>query len=72
MVSVFFVISGYVLSVKVLGLAREGRYPEVYKSVASSVFRRGLRLFVSCEYYTTTAKKTSGTERHATKALQLP
>ncbi|KAI4152493.1 MAG: hypothetical protein L6R39_001799 [Caloplaca ligustica] len=48
MVSVFFVISGYVLSTKPLRLAREGRFEELQHSLASSTFRRGPRLFVPC------------------------
>ncbi|KAL8728437.1 MAG: hypothetical protein Q9166_005399 [cf. Caloplaca sp. 2 TL-2023] len=48
MVSIFFVISGYVLSTKPLKLARQGRYEELSENLASSVFRRGPRLFVPC------------------------
>lgn len=46
MVSVFFVVSGYSLSTKALGLARQRRYDELYRSVASSTFRRGPRLYI--------------------------
>ncbi|ETN40957.1 uncharacterized protein HMPREF1541_05237 [Cyphellophora europaea CBS 101466] len=48
MVSIFFVISGYVLSTKPLKLARLGRTAEVYECVASSTFRRGPRLYIPC------------------------
>jgi peptidoglycan/LPS O-acetylase OafA/YrhL len=46
MVSVFFVISGYVLSYKAIRLMRAAQYPELLGSLASSVFRRGMRLFL--------------------------
>ncbi|KAL8713678.1 MAG: hypothetical protein Q9220_002204 [cf. Caloplaca sp. 1 TL-2023] len=48
MVSIFFVISGYVLSYKPLALARQGRYEELLVNLTSSTFRRGPRLFVPC------------------------
>ncbi|KAL9010257.1 MAG: hypothetical protein Q9173_004789 [Seirophora scorigena] len=48
MVSIFFVISGYVLSTKSLRLAREGRHEELLSNLASSTFRRGPRLFIPC------------------------
>ncbi|KAL8648269.1 MAG: hypothetical protein Q9210_005093 [Variospora velana] len=48
MVSIFFVISGYVLSTKPLRLAREGRHEELLSNLASSTFRRGPRLFIPC------------------------
>lgn len=44
MVAIFFVISGYVLSYRSLKLAREGRPTQLLDSLASSVFRRWLRL----------------------------
>ena len=44
MVAIFFVISGYVLSYRSLKLAREGKPAELLDSLASSVFRRWLRL----------------------------
>lgn len=44
MVAIFFVISGYVLSYRSLKLAREGKPIELLDSLASSVFRRWLRL----------------------------
>lgn len=43
-VSVFFVISGYVLSHKPLRLIRSQEYPDFQKSITSSVFRRVIRL----------------------------
>ncbi|KAL8948057.1 MAG: hypothetical protein Q9222_005724 [Ikaeria aurantiellina] len=48
MVSIFFVISGYVLSNKPLALARQGRYEELLVNLTSSTFRRGPRLFIPC------------------------
>ena len=45
MVSMFFVISGYVLSSKPLKLLRRGSWDQVFHAISSSVFRRGLRLF---------------------------
>lgn len=48
MVSLFFVISGYVLSTKPLRLAREGKTEELLGNLASSTFRRGPRLFIPC------------------------
>ncbi|KAL4986125.1 acyltransferase family-domain-containing protein [Aspergillus falconensis] len=46
MVAIFFVISGYVLSYKPLKLIRSQSYEETYVTLASSTFRRGLRLYV--------------------------
>ncbi|KAL4974862.1 acyltransferase family-domain-containing protein [Aspergillus desertorum] len=46
MVAIFFVISGYVLSYKPLKLIRRRSYEETYVTLASSTFRRGLRLYV--------------------------
>ncbi|KAL8771410.1 MAG: hypothetical protein Q9209_003078 [Squamulea sp. 1 TL-2023] len=48
MVSIFFVISGYVLSTKPLRLARQGRYLELLENLSNSAFRRGPRLFIPC------------------------
>lgn len=45
MVIVFFVISGYVLSHKPMKLMRSGKFEELQRVLASSVFRRGIRLF---------------------------
>lgn len=46
MVTIFFVISGYVLSHRALGLARQKQYAALLKSLSSSVFRRWLRLML--------------------------
>lgn len=47
MVDIFFVISGYVLSVKAFKLARHGgKHAEIYSSIGSSTFRRGPRLYI--------------------------
>ncbi|OBT70608.1 hypothetical protein VF21_10429, partial [Pseudogymnoascus sp. 05NY08] len=46
MVSVFFVISGYVLSYKAIRLMRARQYSILLDSLASSTFRRGMRLFI--------------------------
>ncbi|KAL4763716.1 acyltransferase family protein [Aspergillus foveolatus] len=46
MVAIFFVISGYVLSYKPLKLIRSRAYDETYVTLASSTFRRGLRLYI--------------------------
>ncbi|RDW85201.1 hypothetical protein BP6252_02791 [Coleophoma cylindrospora] len=46
MVTIFFVISGYVLSHKALGLARRRDLAAVLQSLSSSVFRRWLRLML--------------------------
>ncbi|KAL8685689.1 MAG: hypothetical protein Q9218_007600 [Villophora microphyllina] len=48
MVSIFFVISGYVLSTKPLRLAQQGRNEELLATLASSTFRRGPRLYLPC------------------------
>ncbi|BFZ54731.1 hypothetical protein PYCC9005_001768 [Savitreella phatthalungensis] len=61
-VSVFFIISGYVLTYKPTLLAREGRLLEANDALASSVFRRAIRLYIPvlgvswtciCLYYMT-------------------
>lgn len=44
MVEIFFVLSGFVLSVRGLKLARQGRQVEFVKSLSSSAFRRWMRL----------------------------
>jgi len=44
MVTIFFVISGYVLSYRSLKLAREGKHEQLLDSLGSSVFRRWIRL----------------------------
>jgi peptidoglycan/LPS O-acetylase OafA/YrhL len=45
-VSVFFVLSGYVLTYRCLRWIRAGSSDQVYPAVASSMFRRGFRLFL--------------------------
>ncbi|KAF2680065.1 acyltransferas-like protein [Lentithecium fluviatile CBS 122367] len=45
-VSIFFVISGYVLSVKSLGLIQRGQQQNAADSVGSALFRRWLRLYI--------------------------
>ncbi|KAL5326248.1 hypothetical protein ACEPPN_007386 [Leptodophora sp. 'Broadleaf-Isolate-01'] len=45
-VCVFFVLSGYVLTYKSLRWIRAGSRQQVYPSVASSMFRRGFRLYL--------------------------
>ena len=46
MVSIFFVISGYVLSYKPRQLMRQQKLQEFQKTLTSSVFRRAIRLFL--------------------------
>ncbi|PGH11355.1 hypothetical protein AJ80_07146 [Polytolypa hystricis UAMH7299] len=46
MVAIFFVISGYVLSYKPLKLIRSRSWDQAFCALASSTFRRGLRLYV--------------------------
>ncbi|KAL2814313.1 acyltransferase family-domain-containing protein [Aspergillus granulosus] len=46
MVAIFFVISGYVLSYKPLKLIRSRAWDETFVTLASSTFRRALRLYV--------------------------
>ncbi|KAF2200393.1 acyltransferas-like protein [Delitschia confertaspora ATCC 74209] len=45
-VSIFFVISGYVLSYKGLGLIQRGQHVEAADTVGSALFRRWLRLYI--------------------------
>ncbi|KAL2884413.1 hypothetical protein SGCOL_000359 [Colletotrichum sp. CLE4] len=45
-VSVFFVVSGYTISHRVLTLARRGEFEKAGSAIASSVFRRHTRLFL--------------------------
>lgn len=45
-VAVFFVISGYALSLKALKLIHSGRISDAYQAVGSSAFRRHPRLFL--------------------------
>ncbi|OLN89045.1 hypothetical protein CCHL11_06005 [Colletotrichum chlorophyti] len=46
MVHIFFVISGFVLSLKALKQARKHEYDGLHRTLSSSVFRRGFRLFL--------------------------
>ncbi|KAK2045168.1 acyltransferase [Colletotrichum somersetense] len=46
MVHIFFVISGFVLSLKSLQQARKHNYDALHRTLSSSVFRRGFRLFL--------------------------
>ncbi|KAK3325465.1 acyltransferase [Apodospora peruviana] len=46
MVCVFFVISGYALSLKPLKLARQRKFDSLATTMASFIFRRGFRLFL--------------------------
>ncbi|KAK1986759.1 acyltransferase [Colletotrichum cereale] len=46
MVHIFFVISGFVLSLKSLQHARKHNYDALHRTLSSSVFRRGFRLFL--------------------------
>lgn len=52
MVHVFFVISGFVLSRKPLQLARAHKYDDLHKCLSSSVFRRGIRLYLPAAFST--------------------
>ncbi|KAK2015032.1 acyltransferase [Colletotrichum eremochloae] len=46
MVHIFFVISGFVLSLKSLKQARKHDYDGLHRTLSSSIFRRGFRLFL--------------------------
>ncbi|KAK5185796.1 hypothetical protein LTR44_001845 [Exophiala sp. CCFEE 6388] len=48
MVDIFFIISGYVLSLKTLRLMRQQNDSALLACLASSTFRRYLRLYLSC------------------------
>ena len=52
MVHVFFVISGFVLSRKPLRLARAQDCHDLHKTLSSSVFRRGIRLYLPAAFST--------------------
>lgn len=52
MVDLFFVISGYVLSQRLLHLMRSQQKSKLLDSLASSVFRRYLRLYIPCALVT--------------------
>jgi peptidoglycan/LPS O-acetylase OafA/YrhL len=45
-VAVFFAVSGYVLTYKTLKWMRTGKKDKIYPAVASSMFRRGFRLYL--------------------------
>ncbi|KAF4450294.1 hypothetical protein F53441_6577 [Fusarium austroafricanum] len=45
-VSTFFIISGYVLSLKPMGFIQAGEYVKLGDALASSLFRRWIRLFL--------------------------
>lgn len=45
-VTIFFVISGYVLSIKPLSLIYKGQFEKTYEGLAGAVFRRFLRLWL--------------------------
>lgn len=45
-VSIFFVISGYVLSTKSLSLIHTGQYDRLSEALGSALFRRWLRLYI--------------------------
>ena len=47
-VSIFFVLSGFVLSWGPLASIQSGRYEKLAQSLGSAVFRRWLRLFLPC------------------------
>jgi peptidoglycan/LPS O-acetylase OafA/YrhL len=47
MVAVFFVVGGYVLSLKPLTLIHSHRQSEAHSVIVSSIFRRGIRLYTS-------------------------
>ncbi|KPM38155.1 hypothetical protein AK830_g8412 [Neonectria ditissima] len=69
-VAIFFVVSGYGLSVKPLRLIHSGRHQELGSALASSIFRRWLRLFapVACTTLTyLTLWHVVGFDVHATK-----
>jgi peptidoglycan/LPS O-acetylase OafA/YrhL len=48
MVAIFFVVSGYALSYKPLKLMRSRKQEQFMMNMCSSIFRRGLRLFLPC------------------------
>jgi peptidoglycan/LPS O-acetylase OafA/YrhL len=52
MVTTFFIISGYVLSYKALRQIRSGQYSALLDSLASSTFRRWMRLFIPTTFTT--------------------
>jgi len=52
MVTIFFIVSGYALSYKALRQMRAAQYSALLDSLASSTFRRGMRLFIPTTFTT--------------------
>src|SRR5436305_8758949 len=52
-VGIFFVMSGYVCSIKPLKLSRQGKTDETRKVIASSAFKRVIRLGIPATLATT-------------------
>jgi peptidoglycan/LPS O-acetylase OafA/YrhL len=52
-VAIFFIMSGYVCSIKPLKLSRDGKPEEARKNIASSAFRRVIRLGIPAGLATT-------------------
>jgi len=52
-VGIFFIMSGYVCSIKPLKLARAGKPDEARKAIATSAFRRVVRLGIPASIATT-------------------
>ena len=52
-VAIFFIMSGYVCSIKPLKLSRDGKPDEARKNIASSAFRRVIRLGIPAGLATT-------------------
>lgn len=48
MVSIFFVLSGFVLSWSALGYMRQGKEDKILRNTSSAIFRRWMRLYVPC------------------------
>jgi peptidoglycan/LPS O-acetylase OafA/YrhL len=48
MVSIFYVVSGYALSYKPVRLMRSKSWSELMRTIASSIFRRAIRLYLPC------------------------
>lgn len=44
-VPIFLIVSGYIMTLKPVSLSRRGQLPLLYESLASSTFRRALRIF---------------------------
>jgi peptidoglycan/LPS O-acetylase OafA/YrhL len=54
MVDVFFVVSGYALSVRPLSFARAHDFPKAAETLSSGVFRRAIRLYTPVVFLTLT------------------